>query len=90
MTQNISAGGMGLLTALPLHFGDEVALSVSVQGLRAVRTTLELAGQVLRVGPGESKSRVTFSAGIKFAHRGPQQEDALVRLMFDLQRKSLK
>jgi hypothetical protein len=88
-TQNLSAGGVSLLTALPLRIGDELVLQLSVASLRATRTTLELAGHVLRVGPGERKPRVTISAGIKFVHRSQREEDALVRLMFDLQRKSL-
>jgi hypothetical protein len=88
-TQNLSAGGVSLLTALPLRLGDELVLQLSVAGLRGARTTLELAGHVLRVGPGERKLRNSISAGIKFVHRNPREEDALVRLMFDLQRKSL-
>jgi hypothetical protein len=89
-TQNISAGGAALLTALALRVGDEVVLSLSVPSLRSAPTTLELAGHVLRLGPGERKPRITISAGIKFAHRNQREEDALVRLMFDLQRKSLQ
>jgi c-di-GMP-binding flagellar brake protein YcgR len=89
-TQNISAGGVALLTALALRVGDQLVLSLTVPSLRAAPTTLELAGHVLRLGSGERKPRITLSAGIKFAHRNQREEDALVRLMFDLQRKSLQ
>jgi c-di-GMP-binding flagellar brake protein YcgR len=88
-TQNISAGGLWLLSALALHMDDELELRVSIPKLRAAALELELTGRVVRVGPGNPKLHITCSAGIQFVHKDQQREDALVRVMFELQRKSL-
>lgn len=88
-THDLSAGGMRLATALPLRVGDEVALKLKVRGLRSTEQAFNLVGRVLRVGPGDKKPRETIQAGIEFLHTNQREQDALVLLMFELQRKSL-
>lgn len=84
---DISAGGMRLTTTLPLRLGDRVQLQLK-SGLPRV-TTPQLFAQVLRVGPGETKARGTIAAGLKFVYANQREQDAVMLLMFELQRKSL-
>lgn len=88
-TQDLSAGGMRLSTSLPLRVGDELDLKLKVRSQRAGETELSLSGRVLRVGPGEKKPRMTLFAGIELIHANQREQDALVLLVFELQRKSL-
>jgi hypothetical protein len=87
MTADLSAGGVCLNTALPLSPGDEVSLVVSVRSPRANTNELNLQGRVLRVAPGRTKPRPTFSVGIELVHANQREQDALVLIVFDLERK---
>jgi hypothetical protein len=86
---DLSAGGMRLITARKLSEGDELEVSVKLRHSRAPNGELNLVGRVLRVGPGDTKPRVTFAAGIELIHANQRAQDALVMLMFELDRKRL-
>jgi len=87
MTVDLSAGGMCVSTGLPLMLGDELALVVSVRSPRANANELKLLGRVLRVGAGKTKPRLTFNVGIELVHANQREQDALVMIVFDLERK---
>jgi c-di-GMP-binding flagellar brake protein YcgR len=84
---DISAGGMRLATTLPLQLGDRVELQLK-SGLPRV-TTPRLYAQVLRVGPGETRARGAISVGLKFVYANQREQDSVMLLMYELQRKSL-
>lgn len=86
---DLSAGGMRLVTALRLVSGDEVAVTVKLRHSRIPTGQLDLVGRVLRVVPADTKPRVTFAAGIELIHANQREQDALVMLMFELDRKRL-
>ena len=88
-THDLSAGGLRLSTGLPLHVGDELALSVKLRNLRSAESELNLSGRVLRVEPGDKKPRPTVHAGIELMYNHQRDQDAVVLLVFELQRKSL-
>ena len=89
-TLDLSAGGMRLATTLPLSVGDELDLTVSLQsGVRSQTREIQRAGRVLRVLPGETKPRVTIFAGIELIHANQREQDALVMIVFELERKRL-
>jgi c-di-GMP-binding flagellar brake protein YcgR len=84
---DISAGGMRLSTTLPLQLGDRVELQLK-SGLPRV-TTPRLYAQVLRVGAGETRARGVISVGLKFVYANQREQDSVMLLMYELQRKSL-
>jgi c-di-GMP-binding flagellar brake protein YcgR len=86
---DLSAGGMRLITAIKLSEGDELEVSVKLRHSRIPNGELNLVGRVLRVAPGDTKPRVTFAAGIELIHANQRAQDALVMLMFELDRKRL-
>jgi c-di-GMP-binding flagellar brake protein YcgR len=86
-SSDISAGGMRLSTTLPLKLGDRVELQLK-SGLPRV-TTPRLYAQVLRVGPGETRARGAITVGLKFVYANQREQDSVMLLMFELQRKSL-
>jgi c-di-GMP-binding flagellar brake protein YcgR len=86
---DLSAGGMRLITATQLSSGDELELSVKLRHSRIPNGELNLVGRVLRLGPGDTKPRVTYAAGVELIHANQRAEDALVMLMFELDRKRL-
>lgn len=88
-TEDISAGGMRLSTSLSLQLENEVELLLKVRNARGVETTLTLRAQVLRVLGDNPKPGSLTSAGVKFIYANQRQQDALVLLMFELQRRSL-
>lgn len=88
-TEDISAGGMRLSTSLPLQLENEVELLLKARNARGVETTLTLRAQVLRVLGDSAKAGATRSVGVKFMYANQRQQDALVLLMFELQRRSL-
>jgi c-di-GMP-binding flagellar brake protein YcgR len=86
-TADVSAGGMRLSTTLQLRLGDRLELQLKA-GLPKAPTP-KLFAQVLRVAPGESRARGTSSVGVKFIYANQREQDAVMLLMFELQRKSL-
>jgi hypothetical protein len=80
---------MRLLTALQVVEGDELEVTVKLRHSRVPNGELSLIGRVLRVLPGEAKSRLTFAAGVELIHANQRAQDALVMLMFELDRKRL-
>lgn len=86
---DLSAGGMRLLTTKELADGDELALKVKLRHPRIPNGELNLVGRVLRIAPGDTKPRATFAAGIELIHAHQREQDALVMLMFELDRKRL-
>lgn len=86
---DLSAGGMRLVTTLQLAADDQVAISVKLRHPRVPTGALNLVGQVLRVAPADTKPRVTFAAGIELIHANQREQDALVMLIFELDRKRL-
>jgi c-di-GMP-binding flagellar brake protein YcgR len=85
---DLSAGGMRLATELPLANGDELTLSVKLpNSARLKARDLSLLGRVLRVVSGETKPRRTIVAGIELIHANQREQDALVMVVFELERK---
>jgi hypothetical protein len=88
-TQDLSAGGARITTSLPLSMGDEIDLAVKLRNVRWNEPELKISGRVVRAVPFEKKPRMTFQVGVEFVHANQRQLDALVLLVFELQRKSL-
>lgn len=86
-TLDVSAGGMRLSTVLQLRLGDRLELLLKSGLPRA--PTPKVFAQVLRVGPGEGRGTRTIAAGLKFIYANQREQDAVMLLMFELQRKSL-
>jgi c-di-GMP-binding flagellar brake protein YcgR len=86
---DLSAGCMRLSTALTIANGDELALTVKLASARTKARELQLVGRVLRVAPGETKPRGTLIVGIELIHANQREQDALVMVVFELERKRL-
>lgn len=85
---DLSAGGMRLSTGLALSNGDELALIVKLpNSARSKARDLPLRGRVLRVVAGDTKPRATVIAGIELIHANQREQDALVMVVFELERK---
>lgn len=89
-TLDLSAGGMRLATTLPLSLGDELDLTLHLpSGVRSPARELQRAGRVLRVLPADTNPKVTIIAGIELMHANQRDQDALVMIVFELERKRL-
>jgi c-di-GMP-binding flagellar brake protein YcgR len=88
-TQDISAGGVCLLTKLPLCVGDQLALELKLRTPKPTETLLQVGGRVTRVAVLEGQARRRIVAGVEFS-QGKREQDALVLIMFELQRLRMR
>lgn len=80
-TQDVSAGGMRLLTRLPLEEGDRIEITM-VPG--SAQEELVVPARVIRVSPWWSRRQSRSSVACEFQVREGDR-DRLVRWMFELQ-----
>lgn len=88
LSQDLSAGGMRVETALPLTAGDHLKVTVEVpRGLRKnLPAELSCEAKVVRVEHVTRRNRKLTSAGLQFLFANESERDRWVQLTFDLQR----
>lgn len=93
VTSDISAGGLRMTTSLALSVGDRIEVSLAFEAPPSSSrerppSTIELEANVLRVTRGEARRGAPFVVGVDFLYRTERDRDNIVRLLFDLQRRT--
>lgn len=88
MTQDISAGGVRLDSALAAEVGDHVVVAVRLPMRQAEDAVFSCSGTVRRVSHDSAKTKHPHQLCIEFTLGGHREEDALMATMFELQRRT--